>query len=112
MEDDTSVATVTAEMLRILRYSAVVVSSTESARIAWGEASRAFDLVIIDFILVDGSGADLATHFTNEKPGLPCILVSGLSEDNVDLPAGHVQYLAKPFTITHLREAIDALIPM
>jgi DNA-binding response OmpR family regulator len=112
VEDDPSVATVTAEMLRILRYSAVVVSSIESARVAWRKARGAFDLVLIDFILVDGSGAVLAASFISEKPDLPCIMVSGLSEDNVDLPTGRVKYLAKPFTISQLRATIDALIPV
>ena len=110
VEDDSAVATVTAEMLRILGYSAVVATNGESAQSAWREARGAFDLAIIDFMLADSSGADLATNLTNETPGLPCILVSGLSEDNVDLPTGRVKYLAKPFTITQLRETIDALI--
>jgi DNA-binding response OmpR family regulator len=111
VEDDTSVATVTAEMLRILGYSAVVAPNSESAQAAWRLARGAFELVIIDFMLADANGADLATNFASDKSDLPCILVSGLSEDNVDLPDGRVKYLAKPFTITQLRETIDALIP-
>jgi DNA-binding NtrC family response regulator len=109
VEDDSSVATVTAEMLRILGYSATVASSGASACTAWRESRGAFHLVIIDFVLADSSGADLATIFTDEQPDLPCILISGFSEDNVDLPPGRVKYLAKPFTITQLRETIAAL---
>ncbi len=98
-------------MLRILGYSAVVASNSESAQVAWRQARGAFELVIIDFLLSDANGADLATNFAHDKSNLPCILVSGLSEDNIDLPTGRVKYLAKPFTITQLRETIDALIP-
>jgi DNA-binding response OmpR family regulator len=98
-------------MLRILGYAAVIALNGESARAAWRESRGAFDLVIIDFMLADSNSADLATHFASEKPDLPCIVISGLTEDNVDIPTACAKYLAKPFTITQLREAIDALIP-
>ena len=111
VEDDSSVATITAEMLRILGYSAVVAASSEGAMAAWREFRGDFHLVIVDFILSDGSGAMLATTLVAEKPGIPVILISGLTEDNVDLPLARARYLAKPFTITHLRHAIDSLIP-
>ena len=110
VEDDSSVATITAEMLRILGYSAVVAANTEAALAAWREFHGAFHLVIVDFILSDGSGATHATTLAAEKPEVPFILISGLTEDNVDLPIGQAKYLAKPFTIGQLRTTIDALI--
>lgn len=111
VEDDPSVATITAEMLRILGFSAVIASSGGSACAAWRESRGDFQIAIIDFALADTTGADLATLFRDDQPELPCILISGFSEDNVDLPPGRVKYLAKPFTITQLREAVDALMP-
>jgi|SRR5687767_2537175 len=111
VEDDPSVATITGEMLRLLGYTPRIATSGASACTLWREARGEFHLVIIDFVLADSSGANLATIFTDEQPDLPCILVSGFSEDNVDLPPGRVKYLAKPFTITQLRETIAALIP-
>ena len=108
VEDDSDVATTTAEMLRILGHTATVAVTLESALEIWKEENHAFDLAIVDCVLGNGSGALLATRFLTEKPTLAIILTSGLTEDNIDTPPAHARFLPKPYSVTQLREAIDA----
>jgi DNA-binding response OmpR family regulator len=79
----------------------------ESALAMWGETKGAFDIAVIDYVLPDGSGAKLATNLMAEKPGIRVILVSGMTEDNVDVPHG-VRFLGKPFSLDELRRAVEA----
>lgn len=108
VDDDPNVATVTAEMVRALGHNPVVAWSAESALALWKETAGAFDLVIVDYLLGRGSGAKVAVKIARDNPDIPIILMSGLSEDNVDLPNGRVKFLQKPFSVPRLKQMIDA----
>ena len=73
----------------------------------WREIEGAFDMAVVDYLLPDGSGADLAEKLLAQKPGIQIILVSGMTEDNVDVPRG-VRFLGKPFSLDELRRAVEA----
>jgi DNA-binding NtrC family response regulator len=110
IDDDPVVASTVAEMVRALGHFPIVAWDKESALSIWRETDRAFDLVIIDYLLGKTSGAKLAVKLGSEQPNVPFILISGMPEHNVETPPGRVSFLAKPFSIDTLKKRIDAVL--
>ena len=108
VDDDPAVSTAAAQMIRVLGHMAVVAWGVESALSIWEETERAFDFAIVDYVLKDGSGAALVERLKSEKPEMPVFLTSGMTEDDIDVPAG-VRFLAKPYSLDDLRSTIDSL---
>ena len=110
VDDDAAVSSVAAEMLRALGYLAVVAWGVESALTVWKETARAFDLAIVDENLGSDSGLSLAQRLQTEKPGMPVLIASGLTEHNIDVPPT-MGFIAKPFSLGELQAAIRRLLP-
>ena len=74
--------------------------------------SRAFDLVVLDLILPDGSGLDLCRRVRVESD-LPIIILSARSEELdrvVGLELGADDYVPKPFSMAELVSRVRALL--
>jgi DNA-binding response OmpR family regulator len=70
-----------------------------------------FDVVLLDLLLPDGHGRDVLARIRAEKPALPVIVVSALSDvdEKVDLlDLGADDYLTKPFAIRELSARVRA----
>jgi CheY-like chemotaxis protein len=69
------------------------------------------DLVIIDFVMPEMSGAEVAKRIRKKSPGQPILFVSGYSEtDAVKRTAPEAPLLAKPFRADALDKAIRAAL--
>jgi DNA-binding response OmpR family regulator len=69
------------------------------------------DLVVLDLMLPRLSGAEILRELTEQRPGLPVIVLTARGEldDRVDgLNAGAVDYLVKPFALAELDARIHA----
>jgi DNA-binding response OmpR family regulator len=69
------------------------------------------DLVVLDLMLPRMSGMDVLAELTDQRPGLPVIVLTarGEVEDRVDgLDAGAADYLVKPFALAELEARIRA----
>lgn len=108
VEDDPSVRTllghVLAEDRRIIDQAANV---DEAERLA---AHQRPDIVIADVVMPGRSGIDLRREFVRRFPGLPVILISGYSPEQVAefvarTPA--TAFLPKPFSIADLRQMVE-----
>lgn len=110
VEDDTAVAAVTAEMIRTFGHLAVIAWDEATALKLWSNTNGAFDLIIIDYMLGAGSGANLAVKLGRENPQIPVILMSGSGEDKIDMPQGRVSYIGKPFSVETLKRKIEAAV--
>ena len=110
VDDDPAVAGTVADMIRSRGHFPVVAWDKQSALSIWRETNQAFDIVIIDYLLGPISGAGLAVTLGKEKPEVQFVLMSGLSEEQVDAPPGRVNFLAKPFTIETLGKRINAVL--
>ncbi len=73
---------------------------------------RDFDLIVTDFQIPGGNGAELARGVAAERPGLRVLFVSGNAERDLDLrvPGGHTDFLQKPFDIRELVERVQRLL--
>jgi len=81
-----------------------------------GETSisqKKYDLILLDWMLPDGSGIDLLTRLRREKMGTPILLFSSKKEveEKVEaLDCGADDYLEKPFSNIELLARIRALL--
>lgn len=76
-------------------------------------SQKKFDLILLDWMLPDGSGIDLLSHLRREKINTPVLLFSSKNEieDKVQaLDAGADDYLEKPFSNIELLARIRALL--
>jgi DNA-binding response OmpR family regulator len=75
--------------------------------------NQQFDLIILDWILPDGSGVEFLARLRQEYLTTPVVLLSSKSEidDKVEaLDSGADDYLAKPFSNIELLARIRALL--
>ena len=106
VEDDAVVRDMYGALLSSHDADLTLESSTEAAieRIERGEE---FDCVITDFNLPDLCGAELAKCLRITNPGVPVILVSANSKDEVFEPELFDFFLAKPFTTAELLACLE-----
>ena len=75
-------------------------------------AAGAFDVIVLDVMLPDGSGIELCARLRSARLATPILLLTARGEvrDRVrGLDAGADDYLAKPFAIAELGARINAL---
>ena len=115
VDDEHAVLSLTEAMLS--RYGYTVITSPsgkEALRLLelWPEMK--IDLALIDLVMPNMSGFELAGHISSMRQGLRVLFFSGYSEDEQLPPefARSVPFIAKPFTSIQLtkkiREVLDA----
>ena len=111
-EDETSVRNLVASTLRRDGYRLLIASSAEEALgLADGHDGR-IDLLLTDAIMPGRSGFELANLMVARRPGLPVIVMSGYTEENLAISglSEPVSMLQKPFTPSDLRRRIRAVL--
>ncbi len=92
-------------------YGHEVIEAADGSEGIEKYASRAPDLVIIDYIMPGLSGAEVAAHILATKPDQPILFVSGYNEtDAIRKVAPDADILAKPFRATMLEDAVRAAL--
>jgi CheY-like chemotaxis protein len=105
IDDDPDVRGFIVEALREQGYR---VREANDGRSGIAEIGREpVDLVIVDFVMPEMSGADVAREIRAKYPGQPVLFVSGYSEtDAVKRTAPDAPLLAKPFRADALEKAV------
>jgi CheY-like chemotaxis protein len=113
VEDDASVQSALAEALRLEAYPFLIVATVQEAE----EALQRVGVAMIPLVIADihlstrvqaYAGYTLYEHWHRRYPQLPFLLISG-SPDSRSLPAvraGAVRFLAKPFALGDLLQAV------
>jgi putative two-component system response regulator len=99
VDDDPSVGVLLAQILAVEGYHCVNAASVSEARRSLGE--EAFDVILCDIGLPDGSGLDLVAEAIAADEHLAALVVSGLDEVALGeraLQIGAYGYIVKPFT--------------
>lgn len=107
VEDEETVSDFLKTVLKGFGFSVTTAEAGGTAMSAFAQADPAFDLVICDIVLPDANGIDLVRGFLQSKPGLPVIFSTGQSERFLSVPAGNVQLLQKPYSISELCQKVD-----
>ncbi|OHD21376.1 MAG: hypothetical protein A2Y38_22305 [Spirochaetes bacterium GWB1_59_5] len=98
-------------ILEALGYRTVATSGGEEALRLFEERAGEWKLVVLDLLMVDLPGDEVAARMRALRPDLPVVLVSGLHSERSASPNAidpAFSLLPKPYTITELGQAIDA----
>ena len=113
VDDQESVATMTATMLERMGYEPTVCISSEEALEALTEDASAWDIVLTDYLMPGPNGLDLARHVARLRRALPVVLstgyTAGLTEGQARA-AGVVALLHKPVGKAALAAALRAAL--
>ena len=110
IEDEPTLCDVYEDFL-VERGHKATIAKTAEAALETLESDRP-DAVILDIHLPGMSGLDLMRTRLTHEPGLPVIVISGAAgEQQVEecLALGAREFIAKPVSLEHLGDAIDAL---
>jgi two-component system response regulator RegX3 len=109
VEDEKSISEPLAEGLGREGFDTDVVATLKSARQAW---QRSPDLILLDVMLPDGDGRDLAREIRRESD-VPIIMLTARGEEIdrvVGLELGADDYVVKPFSMRELTARIRAIL--
>jgi DNA-binding response OmpR family regulator len=108
LEDDPDIAALEADLLRDLGYN--VVTCSRIVELGDLMAVALPHVLIVDVMLPDGDGGDIAELLRETWPGIPAVFVSAASRSRLNElePLGPV--VAKPFDIDQFRDAVLAAV--
>jgi PAS domain S-box-containing protein len=112
VEDETAVRNLVASALRHDGYQLLLASSAEEALKLVEAHTSQIDLLLTDAIMPGKSGLELANMMVARQPGLPVIVMSGYTEENLAI-SGLTEppaLLQKPFTPRDLRRRIREVL--
>ena len=112
VEDEPSVRNLVASALRHDGYRLLLASSAEEALIVASGHDGPIDLLLTDAMMPGKSGMELASLLTQQRLGLPVIIMSGYTEATLDMPGlkEPVELLQKPFSPRELRRRIREVL--
>ena len=113
VEDEPALRRAIARMLLRVKCEVTVAGSGEEALAAAEAGKLAPDVLITDMIMPGMSAGALVERFRAIRPDLKVLLISGYAADDIVGPAdlaSAVPFLQKPFTITELTGAVQALL--
>jgi two-component system cell cycle sensor histidine kinase/response regulator CckA len=112
VEDEPAVANVTCRMLEALGYDCTSASSGKTAAALLESDDVSVDLAIIDVVLPDMLGTDLAKSVRERSPRVPLIFTSAYPSYRTDPPrVSGALFVAKPYLREELGSAIARLLP-
>ncbi|HEU5058732.1 MAG TPA: response regulator [Kofleriaceae bacterium] len=85
----------------------VTAARTAGEALALGQGPDAFDVLIADLDLPDGSGRDVASSLARSHPSMRCLFLSGSAAEPDDLGQA---FLRKPAGIADILQKIAALL--
>lgn len=111
-EDEPSVRNLVASALRHDGYRLLLASSAEEALTKADAHDGPIDLLLTDAMMPGKSGVELAALMTTRRPGIPVIIMSGYTEETLDVPGlkEPITLLQKPFTPRELRRRIREVL--
>jgi two-component system cell cycle sensor histidine kinase/response regulator CckA len=104
VEDSDVVRDVVVRMLEAGGFTVLTASSGEGALSISREGVQ-IDLLVTDIVMPEVSGLELADRFSEERPGVPILFMTGFSEEAVDgkgISGGNRGWILKPFTLEEI----------
>ena len=112
VEDEPEVRNMIFQMLTALGYHAEMASTATNA-LEILQAEHEFDLLVTDIVMPDIRGTQLFEKIAPANPGLRVLFVSGYNDEMLSSELAkdpRVNFLAKPFSLSTLRQAIEDVI--
>ncbi len=109
VDDDEEVRKVIRAMLEWQGYSVMTAADPDEAQSIFSRYRDEIGLIIIDIILPEMNGWELAFELKRTKPGIPVLFCSGYNCDIVRMDCFD-RYIAKPFEMAELTGIINSMI--
>jgi CheY-like chemotaxis protein len=111
-EDEPSVRSLVASSLRRDGYRLLIAASAEEALATALGHDGPIDLLLTDAMMPGKSGIELAGLMRTQRPGIPVILMSGYTEETLNVPRSKepIELLQKPFSPRELRRRIREVL--
>jgi signal transduction histidine kinase len=110
VEDETLVREITARVLGRAGYNVLEAGDGEEAIQLVRRHNGHIDLVITDVVMARMGGLELARRVAKEQPGLPILLMSGYSAEEMPENDLTIGFLQKPFTPRELLQKVATLL--
>ncbi|MFT3867754.1 MAG: response regulator [Nibricoccus sp.] len=114
VDDNEQALTLVEEALTSRGYQVTVTSKgAEAMPILESKKGENIDLVIIDLVMPDVDGMELAGKILKKRPNIRVLVMSGYADDVVVhgvFESDNVDFLAKPFSIRDLFARVTALL--
>jgi PAS domain S-box-containing protein len=104
-EDDALIRSTVAEMLQAKGYEVIEASSARQALAL--HQQQAFDILVTDVGLPDGSGVDLVRTLREQSPALPVVFATGRFADDIVPIEEKTRTILKPYGADQLVVAIE-----
>ncbi len=105
LEDDPDIAALEADLLRDMGF--VVITCTRIVELGDLIDVALPHLLVVDVMLPDGDGGDIAELLRTAWPGIPAIIVSAASRERLAELSTIGPVVAKPFNLEAFREAVE-----
>lgn len=111
VDDDEDIATTVAEAFELAGCAVETARSGRRAETAI--AARAFDVVLTDIRMPDGSGLELLSWLQKTKQDISPFVMTGFGDASMEqaLRSGALGFFSKPFDVGLIVETILAKIP-
>jgi len=105
LEDDPDIAALEADLLRDMGF--VVITCTRIVELGDLIDVALPHLLVVDVMLPDGDGGDIAELLRTAWPGIPAIIVSAASRERLAELSSIGPVVAKPFNLEIFRDAVE-----
>jgi DNA-binding response OmpR family regulator len=109
-EDDVPVQSFIWKLLKADGFTVLTAGNGEFALEASRRHPGPIDLLLTDVQMPRMSGLELCRNIRTERPGIKVLLMSGDLQERDQASVDGLPFLPKPFTVTALRESIEALL--
>ena len=114
VDDNEQALALVDEALTSRGYKVITTSKgVEALPLLDSKKGEPFDLVIIDLVMPDVDGMELAAKILKKRPDIRILIMSGYADDVVVhgvFDSESVDFLAKPFSIRDLFSRVTALL--
>jgi len=113
VDDEEIVAETAAELLKHLGYTVTMVLSGHEALDYCGHHTDQVDLVLLDMIMDDMSGADCFSALRRLQPDLTVLLCTGYDRNHAVqelLDQGVAGFIQKPYDLNELSQAVGSVL--
>jgi two-component system cell cycle sensor histidine kinase/response regulator CckA len=114
VDDDTELRGALARGLKRKGFQVSVAATANDALRLMADAGVPIDVVVMDIVLPDSWGSQVAMEQSLYRPGTPVIFISGHTPEDAVLEAssaqGEIHFLAKPFSVDELAAAIRLVV--
>ena len=113
IDDETAVLSLTSRMLTRYGYETITATNAkETLHLFEVWPDLPVDLLMVDIVMPDVNGIELAEKIWELRPDLPVLFFSAYSDEEILRPviARGVPYIAKPFNSSQLTKKIRAIL--